>query len=172
MDIATSPVIPKAWIVTRIDSALIGATSCVLFLWPADASAAEHIRNPKVGVLYVYSARLADVDVKAQTITVRGVVDTRERLTLSVQPSTKLVRAGRLVPLANGRIGEAISGTLIINPEKRVVAVATTFGAPRASKAPHPTRLIEVNGIASAWHVRNPLRGNVTTSVIAMPTTR
>jgi hypothetical protein len=144
----------------------------MLFFWAPDVSAAERILHPKVGVLYVYNARLAAVDSRANTFTVCGIVDGREKLTLSVQPSTKLLRSGRVATLRDGKIGEAISGTLIINADRKVVAVNTTFGSPLPAKAPIATRLVEVNGLASARHVRNPIRGNVTTSVISMPTGR
>lgn len=152
---------------------VLPALFCILLFCPAsDTFAAERIRNPKAGVVYVYNARLAAVDMRARTFTVCGIVDNRERLTLSVQPSTKLLRGGGVVTLGNGRIGEIISGALIINAERKVVAVTTTFGSPLPSKAPLATRILEVNGLASAGHVRNPIRGNVTTSVIALPTTR
>jgi hypothetical protein len=154
-------------------SGVLPALFCLLLIcWTSDIFAAERIQNPKVGVLYVYNARLAAVDIRARTFTVCGIVDNRERLTLSVKPSTKLLRGGGVVTLANGRIGEVISGALMIHADRKVVAVTTTFGSPLPSKAPLATKLVEVNGLASAGHVRNPTRGNVTTSVIAMPTTR
>jgi hypothetical protein len=144
-----------------------------LFSWtPSDVLAAERIRNPQVGSVYVYDARLGSVDVRANTFTVHGIVDNRESLTLSVHPKTQLRRAGQRTALSDGKIGEAINGTFTINVNKRVVAMAATFGAPLPPKRLLATKLVEVNGIASAWHVRNPIRGNVTTSVIAMPTTR
>jgi hypothetical protein len=143
-----------------------------LCFWASDVVAAERIRNPKIGVLYVYSARLAAMDVSANTFTVRGIIDNRERLTLIVQHSTKLSRAGETVALREGKIGEAVSGTLIINAKNKVIAVATTFGAPLPPKAPLAFNLAEVNGLASAGHVRDPIRGNVATSTIAMPTGR
>jgi hypothetical protein len=154
-------------------SRLLAASFClVLLLWASAVFGAERIRHPKVGVLYVYDARLAAVDIGAKAFTVCGIVDSREKLTLSVQPSTKLLRGGGLVSLGNGKIGEIISGALIINADRKAVAVTTTFGSPLPSRAPVATRLVEVNGLASARHVRNPLRGNVTTTVISMPTTR
>jgi hypothetical protein len=143
-----------------------------LSFWASNVAAAERIRNPKIGVLYVYSARLAATDVGANTFTVRGIIDNRERLTLTVKPSTKLLRAGETVALREGKIGEAVSGTLMINAEKKVIAIATTFGAPLPPKAPLAVNLAEVNGLASAGHVRDPIRGNVTTSTISMPTGR
>ena len=112
------------------------------------------------------------MDHGANTFTVRGIVDNRESLTLSVHPSTKLLRAGKLIELKEGKIGEAVSGTLMINAEKKVIAVATTFGAPLPSKAPLAVNLAEINGLASAGHVRDPLRGNVRSSRISMPTGR
>lgn len=184
VDIATPFLNPKAWVVTTIKSLrpLAGARSGsrhlaalffpLLFIWASGASAAERIHHPKVGELYVYNARLTAVDVSAKTFTVGGIVDTRESLTLSVHPATTLYRAGGLVPLGNGRIGEPISGTLLINAKGKVFAVSTTFGAHFQPRAPLATRLVEVNGLASARHVRNPLRGNVRTSVMALPTGR
>lgn len=112
------------------------------------------------------------MDVSANTFTVRGIVDNRESLTLAIKPSTKLFRAGGTVTLQEGKIGEAVSGTLMINAEKKVIAVVTTFGAPLPSKAPLAVNLAEINGLASAGHVRDPLRGNVRTSRISMPTGR
>jgi hypothetical protein len=154
-------------------SRLVAAGLCLAFwFWASDVVAAERIRNPKIGVLYVYSARLAAMDIGANTFTVRGIIDNRENLTLAVKPSTKLSRAGKTVALREGKIGEAISGTLMINAEKKVVAVATTFGAPLPPKAPLAFNLAEVNGLASAGHVRDPIRGNVVTSTISMPTGR
>jgi hypothetical protein len=35
----------------------------MLFFWASDVFAAERIHHPKVGVLYVYNARLAAVDI-------------------------------------------------------------------------------------------------------------
>jgi hypothetical protein len=154
-------------------SRLVAAGLCLAsFFLASDAVAAERIRNPKVGILYIYGARLAAVDLDGNTFTVRGIVDNRETLTLSVQPSTKLLRAGKSIELRHGKIGEAVSGTLIINAEKKVVAVATTFGAPLPSKAPSAVNLLEVNGLASAGRVRDPIRGNVRSSRISMPTGR
>jgi hypothetical protein len=146
--------------------------SLALCFWASDVVAAERIRNPKIGVLYVYSARLAATDVSANTFTVRGIIDNRERLTLTVKPSTKLFRAGKTVALRQGKIGEAVSGTLMIDAERKVIAGATTFGAPLPPKAPLAFNLAEVNGLASAGHVRDPIRGNVATSTISMLTGR
>jgi hypothetical protein len=154
-------------------SRFVAAGLCLaLCFWASEVVAAERIRNPKIGVLYVYSARLAALDIGANTFTVRGIVDNRETLTLAVKPSTKLSRAGKTVALREGKLGEAVSGTMMINAEKKVIAVATTFGAPLPPKAPLAVNLAEVNGLASAGHVRDPIRGNVMTSTISMPTGR
>jgi hypothetical protein len=157
----------------RTCSRFLGAGFCLaLFFLASDVIAADRILRPKIGVMYIYDARLAAMDHGAKTFTVRGIVDNRESLTLSVQPSTKLLRAGKLIELREGKIGEAISGTLMINAERKVIAVATTFGAPLPARAPLAVNLAEVNGLASAGHVRDPLRGNVRSSRISMPTGR
>lgn len=145
----------------------------VLLACCSEALATDRIMRPRVGYIYAFSARLSALDMKSREFTVRGSADNRETLTLSVHPRTRLRRAYKRAALEDGRIGEHISGTFTLTPSGKAIAMSTTFGAPLPAKAPTATRIEEVNGLASAWHVRDPLRGNVTTGGgVAMPTTR
>jgi hypothetical protein len=148
----------------------IAVVSLALFCWDADAAPAERIMRPKVGETYVFSARLSAVDVKSGTFTVRGSADNRETLVLHVHPRSRLSRAGKRAALEHGRIGEHISGSLTLTASGKAIAMSTTFGAPIAARPIPNTRIEEVYGLAGVGRMRDPLRGNVVTGRMAMPT--
>jgi hypothetical protein len=167
--IAEFPAPAKKWgeMKTKIAPVLLVLFSC----WNADAAPAkERITRPKVGETYVFSARLSAVDMKSRTFTVRGSADNRETLLLFVHPRTRLFRAGKRAALENGKIGEHISGTLTLTRSGKAIAMSTTFGAPIPPRSIPGTRVEEVYGLASVGRIRDPIRGNVVTSTISMPT--
>ncbi len=68
--------------------------------------------NGKVGVL----------DMSAKTLTVGT-------LTLQVSPDTKITKNGKLATLADGVVGEPVSGTYHKTPEGKLDAITIHFGA-------------------------------------------
>lgn len=121
----------------------------------------ERIQNPKIGGIYQYNARLAAINPSGQTITVRGIADPHETLTLAVQPSTKLSRTGkRIAALEDGKVGEPISGTLTIASDGRIVALTAAYGTPLAPPRAAAANRILGAGLASAGRARDPLRGS------------
>lgn len=139
-------------------------TASVLCCSAPQSFSSEGVRHPKAGTLYQYNARVLAVNTRTKTFTVRGIVDPAETLTLAVYSSTKLRRGDGVVGLETAKIGEAISGTLVITPAGAIVAVETAFGRPLPPKMPASANPSGGYGLASGGHLRDPIHGNVVTS--------
>ena len=82
----------------------------------ADQTAPAKKHNPP------FHGKLASVDTKAMTITVG-------KLTIQVNADTKIARDGQPVTLADGKVGEPVSGAYKKTDDGKLIATVLHFGA-------------------------------------------
>jgi Cu/Ag efflux protein CusF len=111
---------------------LLGALAIAIAAMPVQAQAQTNSMAPekkasKRAGLLPFHGKLKAVDSKAKTISVG-------EMTIQVTSETKIFKAGKPATLADGVVGEDVSGSYKKADDGKLTAVRVTFG-PRPEKA-------------------------------------